>query len=80
MDEDLIKKDEDNKTIFNYYFKLDTHELLGDEEITFELLNYKQKEPIEFYLCAKSLKKNTSRMMIEFPKDKQKEFKEIKKK
>ena len=57
MNEDLINKDEDNNSVFKYYFKLDTHELLGDEEINFELLNYKEKEPLEFYLSLKSLKK-----------------------
>ena len=45
---------------FEQCFKLDTKELKEDEEINFELLNYKDKEPIEFYMCAKSLKNNSS--------------------
>ena len=50
----------DNNVTFEQCFKLDTNELLGDEEINFDLLNYKNEESIEFYLNIKSLKNNTS--------------------
>jgi len=72
--EESMEKDEIdffNSGKFRHYFKLDTNELLGEEEINFEILNYKEKEPIEFYLSAKYLKNNTYNI-IEFSKDKQK--------
>ena len=43
----------DNSVTFEQCFKLDTKEFRGNEQINFELLNYKDKEPIEFYLSAK---------------------------
>ena len=54
------KMDYDNNVTFEQCFKLDTNELLGDEEINFELLNYKNDDSIEFYLSVKSLDNNTS--------------------
>ena len=62
----LIKKDEkdeirlgnSNKLIL--YFKLDTQELFENEEINFNLLNYKENEPIEFFVSVKSLENNSS--------------------
>ena len=56
---------------FRKYFKLDTPKLIGDEEINFEILNYKNNEPIEFYISAKSLENNSSEIPI-FSKNKQK--------
>jgi len=58
----LIKQEinYDNDVAFEQCFKLDTSELLGDEEINFDLINYKNKDPIEFYLSVKSLENNTS--------------------
>ena len=43
----------DNSVTFEQCFKLDTKEFRGDEQINFQLLSYKDKEPIEFYLSAK---------------------------
>ena len=58
----LIKEDyiEDNNIKYEHWFKLDTYELLSDEIINFELLNYKREEPLEFYLSVKRLRDNTS--------------------
>ena len=58
----LIKEQakDDNHIKYEHYFKLDTYELLSDEIINFELLNYKREEPIEFYLSVKCLKDNIS--------------------
>jgi hypothetical protein len=50
----------DNNITFEQCFKLDTNEFLGDEEINFDIINYKSNEPIEFYLSTKSLENNTS--------------------
>ena len=50
----------DNNITFEQCFKLDTNEFLGDEEINFDIINYKSNEPIEFYLSNKSLENNTS--------------------
>ena len=50
----------DNNITFEQCFKLDTKEFLGDEEINFDIINYKSNEPIEFYLSTKSLENNTS--------------------
>jgi len=61
----------DNSVTFEQCFKLDTKEFHGDEQINFELLNYKDKEPIEFYLSAKSLENNSSNIPL-FSRIKQK--------
>ena len=61
----------DNNITFEQCFKLDSNEFLGDEEINFELLNYKDNEPIEFFISAKSLDNNSSNMPL-FPRIKQK--------
>ena len=50
----------DNNITFEQCFKLDTNEFLGDEEINFDIINYKSNEPIEFCLSNKSLENNTS--------------------
>ena len=55
---------------YKHYFKLDAYELLGGEEIEFNLLNYKNNKPVESYISVKSLEKNTS-MMPEFSREKQ---------
>lgn len=61
----------DNSITFEQCFKLDTNEFIGDHEINFELLNYKNNKPIEFFVSAKSLENNTSNSPI-FSKLKQK--------
>ena len=76
----LIKEEKDNEEKieikldeninYKHYFKLDAKELLGGEEIEFNLLNYKEDDPIEYYVSARSLEKNTSMMPI-FSKAKQ---------
>ena len=62
QDYKLIKQkiNYDNNITFEQCFKLDTKEFLGDEEINFDIINYKSNEPIEFYLSNKSLENNTS--------------------
>ena len=62
QDYKLIKQkiNYDNNITFEQCFKLDTNEFLGDEEINFDIINYKSNEPIEFYLSNKSLENNTS--------------------
>lgn len=47
---------------FQHYFKLNTNVLLEKEELNFELLNYRDKDSIEFYISAKALSDNTSFM------------------
>jgi len=61
----------DNSITFEQCFKLDSNEFIGEEEINFELLNYKESEPIEFYVSAKSLENNSSNIPI-FSRTKQK--------
>ena len=61
----------DSTITFEQCFKLDTKEFTGDEIINFELLNYKEKEDVEFYISAKSLENNSSNMPI-FSRSKQK--------
>ena len=58
----LIKQEikNNNSILVEHCFKLNTQEILADQEINFELINNKNNEPIEFYLSAKSLDKNTS--------------------
>ena len=45
---------------FQHYFKLDTNVLIEKEELHFELLNYRDKDLIDFYISAKPLTDNTS--------------------
>ena len=66
------KMNYDNDVTFEQCFKLDTKEFRGDEQINFELLSYKDKEPIEFYLSAKSLENNSSNIPL-FSRKKQKD-------
>jgi len=66
------KMNYDNDVTFEQCFKLDTKEFRGEEQINFELLSYKDKEPIEFYLSAKSLENNSSNMPL-FSRIKQKD-------
>ena len=61
----------DNSITFEQCFKLDSNEFIGEEEINFELLNYKENEPIEFFVSAKSLENNSSNIPI-FSRIKQK--------
>jgi len=51
------KMNYDNDITFEQCYKLDAKEFIGDEQINFELLNYKEKEPIEFFISVKSLDK-----------------------
>ncbi len=65
------KMNYDNDITFEQCYKLDAKEFIGDEQINFELLNYKEKEPIEFFISVKSLDNNSSNMPS-FSRNKQK--------
>ena len=73
----LIKQKENynNNILFEQCFKLDTHELHSEEEINFELLNYKNEDSIEFYLNVKSLKNNSSNKLEFLPFKRKDRFK-----
>ena len=68
---EMINKEESFSYEFEQCFKLDAYELPENKEINFELINCLEKEPIEFYINAKSFKDNTSNMP-NFSKNKQK--------
>ena len=58
---ELIKQkiDYDNDISFLQCFKINAKEIICNEEINFELLNYNNQDTIDFYLSAKSLENNT---------------------
>ena len=64
----------DNNITFEQCFKLDTNQFIGDEEINFELVNYKNNDSIDFYLNVRSLENNSSNKPIFSQKKLKNEF------
>ena len=71
-DEDVAEENKkkyilNNKAKYKQFFKLDADELLTEEQITFNIVNSKNNEQLDFLITAKSLTNNSSEMPS-FPK------------